>query len=104
MSVIVVATLWPVPERRAEVLDILREAIPEVHAEDGCELYALNENDDRLVYVEQWASAAALDVHSKGAALAKVNPKLQGLLSRATDVQVLRPVPAGDPVKGVVRA
>ena len=46
MSVIVVATVLPVPERRAEVLSALKDAVPRVHAEEGCDLYALHEGPD----------------------------------------------------------
>jgi quinol monooxygenase YgiN len=52
-----------------------------VHAhDDGCLLYALNEGDDRLVMVEKWASAEALDEHSRGPALAELNETLHGRL------------------------
>lgn len=102
MSVVVIATLWPIAEKRAEVVAALGESIPDVHAEEGCELYALHENEDRLVYVEQWASAALLKAHSTGAALAKVN--LEGLLAKPTEVVVVSPLPFGDARKGTLRA
>jgi len=104
MSVVVIATLWPIAEKRAEVVAALGESIPDVHAEEGCELYALHENEDRLVYVEQWASAELLKAHSIGAALAKVNPKLEGLLAKPTEVVVVSPLPFGDARKGALRA
>ena len=102
MSVIVVATILPLPEHRAAVIDALKETIEQVHAEDGCELYGLNEAPDRLIMIEKWASQQALDAHSAGPNLAVLGPKLAGKVAAAPDVIVLQPVPAGDPAKGAV--
>jgi quinol monooxygenase YgiN len=78
MSVVVVATVVPLAEHRDEVIAAFKETIEQVHGEDGCELYALNEAPDRLIMIEKWASPEALRVHSKGAALTALNPKLAG--------------------------
>ncbi len=73
-DVVVVATIRPKPEHRAEVIAAMEKAIASVHAhDDGCLLYALHEGDDRLVMVEKWSSAEALAEHSHGAALAELN-------------------------------
>ena len=48
MSVVVVATFTPKPENRFDVLTALKNAVEQVHDEDGCELYALHQGDDRL--------------------------------------------------------
>jgi len=53
VSVVVVATIIPLPEHRDAVIAAFTETIPEVHKEDGCELYALHQNDDRLIMVEK---------------------------------------------------
>ena len=100
--VVVTAYFYPRPGTRDQVLAALEPAIAAVHEEDGCELYALHEKDDRLVMIEQWSSAEALAVHSRGAALAELGPKLAGLTVGPADVVVLTAVPAGDPAKGVV--
>jgi quinol monooxygenase YgiN len=84
------------------VIDALKETVGQVHAEDGCELYSLNEAPDRLIMVEKWASQEALDTHAKGANLAALRPKLAGKVTGGPDVIVLQPVPAGDPAKGTV--
>ena len=42
MSVIVVVTAFPAPERRAEVIAAFEAAITRVHEEPGVELYALH--------------------------------------------------------------
>lgn len=102
MSVVVVATIVPVEGQHEAVKAALLDAVPAVHEEDGCELYALHEKDDRLVMIEQWSSAEALAVHSRGAAPAELGPKLAGLTVGPADVVVLTAVPAGDPAKGVV--
>ena len=100
MSVVVVATIVPKAEHRDEVIGAFKATIEDVHGEDGCELYALHEAPDRLIMIEKWASADALRVHSKGAALAALNPKLAGRVTGVPEVIVLQQVPAGDLAKG----
>jgi quinol monooxygenase YgiN len=100
VSVVVVATITPLPEHTAEVIAAYAETIPLVHAEDGCELYALHQAPDRLIMVEKWASREALSAHSTGAALAAMRPKIAGKTAGPAEVVVLDAVPAGDPVKG----
>ncbi len=100
MSVVVVATIVPLPEHRDEVIATLKETVDQVHAEDGCELYTLNEAKDRLIMIEKWATPEALRVHSKAPALAALGPKLAGKVTGAPDVVVLQQLPAGDPEKG----
>jgi len=89
---------------QADVRDYgtLRTALDdgEVHAEDGCELYALHRAEDRLVMIEKWASPEALSTHSRGPALAAMNPQLAGKVTARPEVIVLQAVPAGDPPKG----
>ena len=102
MSVVVVATILPLAEHRAEVIAAFTETIAQVHEEDGCELYSLNEAPDRLIMIEKWASPEALAAHSKGANLAALNPKLAGKVTGRPEVIVLQQVPAGDPGKGAL--
>jgi quinol monooxygenase YgiN len=102
-AVVVVATLRPLPEHRAEVIAAMEKTIADVHThDDGCLLYALHEGDDRVVMVEKWASAEALAKHSRGPALAELNRALSGRLEGSLDVQVLRPHPAGTPAQGTL--
>jgi quinol monooxygenase YgiN len=100
VSVVLVATITPLPEYREDVIAAFTAIIPQVHDEDGCELYALHADADRLVLVEKWASPDALATHSKGAALAALNPTLAGKVAAPPEIIVLDPVPAGDPAKG----
>jgi quinol monooxygenase YgiN len=102
MSVVVVATIRPLPEHRDEVIAAFTEIIGLVHDEDGCELYTLNEAPDRLIMVEKWASPEALAVHAKAANLASLNPKLKGKVAGPPEVIVLQQHPAGDPAKGAL--
>jgi quinol monooxygenase YgiN len=96
MSIAVVATIFPTPDGRADVVAAFEAAVARVHVEDeGCELYALHEGDDRLVMIEKWTSPEALDAHARGPALVELNGRLDGLLVRPTEVRVLRPHPAG---------
>jgi Antibiotic biosynthesis monooxygenase len=61
MSVVLVATAFPVPEHRAEVIAACEAAIARVHDEPGVELYALHEGPDRLVMIEKYESAGAIE-------------------------------------------
>jgi quinol monooxygenase YgiN len=102
VSVVVVATIVPKEGKMDEVEAAFAEAIPAVHGEDGCELYALHRKDDRLVMVEKWSSQEALGVHSQGETLKALGAKLRELVQSRMDVQVLTPVPAGDAAKGAL--
>jgi len=102
VSVVVVVTAFPAPERRGEVIAAFEKAIAQVHDEPGVELYALHEGPDRLVMIEKYASAQARSEHSKRPALADLLSAVAGKLSSDLDVQVLEPHPAGDTHKGVL--
>ena len=101
-AVIVVATVIPIPEQRQEVIDAFVDVIPRVHAEEGCDLYALNEGSDRLVMIEKWASAEALDAHARGPLLAELQTRLAGRLIGGLEVQVLTAHPAGTDGQGLL--
>ena len=101
MPVIVVATIKPLPQYRDEVTTAMLAAVEQVHGEDGCELYALHRDDDRLVMIERWTGPAALQAHSTTSpALRKLGADLDGKLEAPIDVVVLEPVPGGDLAKG----
>ena len=102
MSVVVVATITPSDGHHDEVRQILLDAIPRVHEEDGCELYALHEDGERFVMIERWASAQALDTHSNGEVLRDAGRALAGKLAGKLDVRSLSGVPAGDHAKGAL--
>ncbi len=103
MSVVVVATVYPMAEHRDEVVRAMVQAIERVHAEDeGCELYALHEGQDRLVMIEKWASAEALGAHGQSPALAELQPLIADKVVGEFDVQVLHPHPAGMDEQGAL--
>jgi quinol monooxygenase YgiN len=104
VSVVIVATAFPVPEHRAEVIAAFESAMDRVHSEEpGCELYALHEGpDNRLVMIEKYASQDAVNEHFNGAGLAQLRTALEGKLSSGVDVQVLSPHPAGMAGKGTL--
>jgi len=103
MPLIIVATIVPLPAHRDEVLAALTTAVQDVHTEDGCELYALHQNADRLVMIERWSDPGGFRAHGRSPALALLTAALDGLLEGPLDVVVLEPVPAGDPAKGQLR-
>ncbi|MEU6657553.1 antibiotic biosynthesis monooxygenase [Streptomyces sp. NPDC046821] len=102
MSVVVIVTIFPGPEHRAEVVSAVEKAILQVHEEPGVEFYALLEGDDRLMMIEKYESAQAQAEHAKRPALTGLLAALDGKLTRELDVQVLTPHPAGDPRKGAL--
>jgi len=104
MAIIVVATAFPIPEHREEVIAAFEAAEKKVHTEeDGCELYALHEGPDgRLVMIEKYASDEAVAAHRAGGGLAALIEALKGKLSAPMDVQLLTPHPAGSPAKGAL--
>ena len=103
MSVVVIATIRPRPEHRADVLRAYEDAVGRVHAEDdGCELYALHDGDDTFVMIEKWTSTDALKAHADGDALVELSARLKGKLLGSVEVEILRPHPAGDPALGAL--
>jgi quinol monooxygenase YgiN len=102
VTVVVVATAFPAPGRADDVRAALLRAVPRVHAEDGCELYALHESEDRLVLVEKWTSADALATYAAAPALAELRAELDGIITGELDIQLLSPVPAGTPAQGAL--
>ena len=104
MAVVIVATIFPAPEHREEVIAALEATAEVVHAsEDGCLLYAMHEGPDgRIVMIEKYSSMEALAAHGKSAELAELVAALDGKLAQKMDVQVLAPHSAGSSEKGVL--
>lgn len=101
--VVVTAYFYPRPGTRDQVLAALEPAIAAVHDEEGCELYAIHDApDSSIVMLEKWTSAAMLDAHSAGEAVAGLNVALEGLLERQVEVTRLVPIPVGEPTKGAL--
>ena len=102
MSVVVVATITPKSDQVDAVREAILAAVPEVHAEPGCELYALHEGDGSFVMVERWESPEALKVHGRAEALTTLGGRIADKLAAPLDVRRLAPVPAGHADKGAV--
>ncbi|HVD28640.1 MAG TPA: putative quinol monooxygenase [Mycobacteriales bacterium] len=102
MSVVVVATITPKPDQVEAVREAILAAVPKVHAEPGCELYAVHEGKGHFVMVERWESPEALKAHGSAEALTTLGGQLADKLAAPLDVRRLTAVPAGDAVKGAI--
>jgi len=101
--VVVTASFHPRPESRDAVLSALRTAIPRVHEEPGCELYAIHDAPDgSIVMLEKWSSVAELDAHGSSDAVVELIAALEGLLTEPVAVTRLTPVPVGEPSRGAL--
>jgi quinol monooxygenase YgiN len=80
----------------------LKELIPAVHEEDGCELYALHRGQDRLIFVEKWRDADALRAHGTGPNTKALGEKLSGLVAGTPEIQVVEAIPTGSSGKGAI--
>ena len=101
MPVVVVALIKPKPEFRDDVIAAMKQAIPLVHQEDGCELYALHADDDQLVMIERWTTREALAKHGAGSPGLRVfGAAVADKLATPTVVLRLDAIPAGDQAKG----
>jgi quinol monooxygenase YgiN len=102
VSVVVVATITPKSDEVDAVRDALLTAVPKVHAEPGCELYAVHEGNGQFVLVERWETPEALKVHGRAEALTTLGGQLADRLAAPLDVRRLAPVPAGEAGKGAL--
>jgi quinol monooxygenase YgiN len=102
VSVVVVATITPKPDQVEAVREAILAAVPKVHAEPGCELYAVHEGKGHFVMVERWESPEALKAHGSAEALTTLGGQLADKLDAPLDVRRLTAVPTGDPLKGAI--
>ncbi len=103
MPVVVTAVFVPREGLREQVIDALRPAIAEVHAEEGCILYAIHDAPDgSIVMLEKWESADLLEAHGSGEPVRRLNASLEGLLEKPVVVTVLTPLPAGTDSQGAL--
>jgi len=101
MPVVVTAYFHPVPGQHDQVVEALQRAIPAVHEEPGCELYAIHDAPDgTIVMIEKWTSVGELDDHGVGEPVRELNASLEGLLASPTEVTRLVPLPAGTDKQG----
>jgi len=99
--VVVTAVFSPLPGRHEQARAALEGALADVHAEDGCLLYALHDAaDGTLVLIEKWGSQGVLGAHAAGEAVKRLTASIEGLLEVPPTVVTMAPLPGGDPVKG----
>jgi len=101
--VVVTAVFTPKEGSTPQVLDALRVAIPLVHEEDGCLLYAIHDAPNGDIFmIEKWESAELLDSHGAGPAVAALNQSLEGLLDGPVEVTRFVPIPVGTESQGAL--
>lgn len=101
-TVVVTAVFSAVEGRLDELRQALVESIPAVHAEPGCELYAIHDGaDGRIHMIEKWVTVADLDVHGAGEAVAALGRATAGS-SAGVEVTRMTPIPAGTSEQGLL--
>lgn len=103
MKCIVTATFTPKPEDFEDVKQLLLSIIPEVHREEGCDFYTLNESvTGELIFIEAWDSRELWVKHNGHSTVARVNAGVEGKLQKPVEVKEMYSLPAGDTLKGVL--
>ncbi|KLU10535.1 putative quinol monooxygenase [Kocuria sp. SM24M-10] len=103
MTVVVTAVFTPAPGSRDRLVEALRTAVPAVHDEPGCLLYALHDAaDGSIVMLEKWASERDLAAHAAGPAVARLNTLIEGLTAQPVVVTTMAPLPAGSEEQGTL--
>ena len=101
----VIAHIHFEPARRARLLEIYDELVPQVLAEDGCHQYEPHEDlptdlpnqlgdQGRLLVLEQWRDWEAFEAHLQAPHVIEFRKAIQGIVTEVK-VQVLKPVIKG---------
>lgn len=88
----VVAVLTALPGKAGALRDIVAASIPAFRAEDGCrsyEMYIDRADPSRVVIIELWDSADALDAHFATNAFRATEAQLSGILAGPPEVTML---------------
>lgn len=102
-TVVVVAIFKAAEGKLDELRAGLVEAIPAVHEEEGCELYAIHDAPDGYIYMlEKWTSAALLDAHGVGEPVRKLGERVGAFMDGPTQVIKMTPIPAGTQAQGLL--
>ena len=92
-AVAVVTVFTPRPDAKDELIDALREYLPEVHREEGCLLYAIHDAEDgTIVLIEKWASQAHLDRHDESPGLTELDGRIAPFLAAPTTWTTMAPL------------
>ena len=100
MSHVIVASFTPKPGRRDALREVFLAAVPKVHAEAGCERYAIQEDEEGFVFLERWESEEARLAHEKGEPFLTMMAAASDDLAGPPAVRILDLLPIGDPAKG----
>ena len=85
---VVIATFTPHPEHYEQVKRVLLEVSPEVHQEEGCELYALHEEvEGTLVLIEKWTTRQLWQEHLTLDTVTRIQKGVEGLLEGDVEVR-----------------
>lgn len=90
----VVATLTIKPETRAELIEGAKVCIAETRKEAGCIAYDLHESvtdPTKVVFVEQWESADALEPHRKAEHMKAFGRIVKNCLARPPKIEIITP-------------
>jgi len=102
-EVVVTAVFRPAEDVREELIARIGAAIPDVHAESGCTLYALHDAEDgTVVFIEKWDTVEDLDAHGDGAPVARLSSSIADLLDEPVVVTRMFARPFGDAAKGAL--
>jgi len=102
-EIVVVASMNVRPELRDKVRTALLHQVVRVHNEEpGAQLFAAHETEEGFVLIEKWDSAASLEAHVAGEAIAQYRSVLGPALTEPSQIQRMSPLPAGDRGKGAL--
>jgi len=96
MSVVVVATVKPIPEHRDEVADALKRLVATSHTEHGVECFALHADGEDFLIIEKWADQASVEAHIAAPPSEEIRDVVENKLREAPSHAYVTPIPAGD--------
>lgn len=103
MTVVVTAVFHPKEGAKEQLAEAMRAGIEAVHAEPGCELYAIHDAaDGTITMLEKWTTVEELDAHGSGSAVKVLGAGIDGLLASPTVVTRMTPIPLGTPDQGAL--
>jgi quinol monooxygenase YgiN len=103
MTVVVTAVFYPIEGAKDRLAEAMRAGIEAVHAEPGCELYAIHDAaDGTITMIEKWTSVEDLDAHAAGDAVKILGAGIDGLLAKPTVVTRMTPIPTGAADQGTL--
>jgi quinol monooxygenase YgiN len=103
MPVVVTAVFHPLDGHREQLVSALQEAIPAVHEEDGCLLYAIHDAaDGTITMIEKWETSESLQAHADGPAVAQLEKLVGPHVAAPTTVTTMAPIEAGASDRGML--